>query len=212
VSTAIEPVVMDVHLPAGVAGPEPLDFDVRCFLVTHASGVVLVDTAMAGSSPLIETALTRLGVDWTAISDVVLTHHHPDHTGGLAEVTARAPQATVWAGGPDIPLIAFDGTILALTEGMRVRLLRVLDTPGHTPGHRSLIDDEASIIIAGDVVGSTGGALSRGPAAFTADPDMAEQSIRRLAELSAERMVFSHGDEVRDPFAALQRLAHARPS
>lgn len=207
-SSAIEPVVMEVHLPAGVAGPKPLDFDVRCFLIPRASGVVLVDTAMSGSGPLIEAALDRLGAGWTDISDVVLTHHHPDHTGGLTEVIARSPEAAVWAGAPDQPPIAFDGTMLPLTEGIRVRGLRVLETPGHTPGHRSLIDDEASIVIAGDVVGSMAGVLTRGPAAFTADSDMAEQSLRRLAQLSAERMVFSHGDEVRDPFAALQRLAH----
>ncbi len=88
-----------------------------------------------------------------------------------------------------------------------MRGLRVLETPGHTPGHCCLIDDEASIVIAADVVGSMSGELTRGPAAFTADPDMAEQSLRRLAQLSAERMVLSHGDEVGDPFAALQRLA-----
>jgi glyoxylase-like metal-dependent hydrolase (beta-lactamase superfamily II) len=204
---AIEPVVMDVHLPAGVAGPEPLDFDVRCFLVPHASGIVLVDTAMSGSISLIEAGLEGLGAGWTDISDVVLTHHHPDHTGGLVEVIARAPQAVVWAGPPDQPSIAFDGQMLALTEGIRVRGLRVLETPGHTPGHCSLIDDEASIVIAGDVVGSRAGALTRGPAAFTADLDTAERSLRRLAQLSADRMVLSHGDEVPDSFEALKRMA-----
>jgi hypothetical protein len=35
-AVAIHPVVIDVHLPAGVAGPDPMDFDVRCFLVAHA--------------------------------------------------------------------------------------------------------------------------------------------------------------------------------
>ena len=57
---AVEPVVMDVHLPAGVAGPDPLSFDVRCFLVPHASGVVLIDTCLPGSHDLIAPALERI--------------------------------------------------------------------------------------------------------------------------------------------------------
>ncbi len=96
----IEPVVMDVHFPAGVAGPNPLDFDVRCFLVPRASGLVLVDTAMPGSAALIEAALDRLGAGWTDISDVVLTHHHPDHVGGLTEVMARSPGGRSLGRGP----------------------------------------------------------------------------------------------------------------
>ena len=57
----IHPIVIDVHLPAGVAGPDPMDFDVRCFLVTHSSGVVLVDTGTPESTTAIADGLTRIG-------------------------------------------------------------------------------------------------------------------------------------------------------
>lgn len=210
--SSIEAVVMDVHLPAGVAGPDPMDFDVRCYVVAYASGVVLVDTAMAGSSTLIHAALSRLDADWAVVSDIVLTHHHADHAGGLATVAARAPKAVVWAGAADRQFMAYEGTIRSLTEGASVRRLRVLETPGHTPGHLSLIDEEASLIIAGDVAGSIDGVLTRGPVAFTADPDMAERSLRRVAALSAKRMVFGHGDEIANPAAALQQLTNGQNS
>ena len=57
----VEPIVIDVHLPAGMAGPEPLDFDVRCFLVAHADGVVLIDTGTPGSDGQIAAAFERMG-------------------------------------------------------------------------------------------------------------------------------------------------------
>jgi hypothetical protein len=55
----IYPVVTEVHLPAGVAGPEPMDFDVRCFIVPHATGLTLVDTGFDHSVPLITGRLAR---------------------------------------------------------------------------------------------------------------------------------------------------------
>ena len=90
---------MDVHLPAGVAGPDPLDFDVRCFLVNHPNGVTVVDVGLNGSHDAIGAALTQVGAGWDDITDVVLTHSHPDHVGGLVDVAASAVRATIWVGG-----------------------------------------------------------------------------------------------------------------
>lgn len=89
----VEAVIQQIHLAAGIAGRSELDFDVRCFVVTGPSGLVLIDTGLEVSSPLIELALLRAGADWSEITDVVLTHSHPDHVGGLAEVMRNAPEA-----------------------------------------------------------------------------------------------------------------------
>jgi hypothetical protein len=43
-SAAIRAVVMEHRIPAGALGPEPVTLDVRAYLVTHATGVILVDT------------------------------------------------------------------------------------------------------------------------------------------------------------------------
>lgn len=205
-NAGVEPIIMDVHLPAGVAGPDPLDFDVRCFLVSHASGVVLIDTCLADSEHPVDSALARIGATWHDITDVVLTHNHPDHIGGLAEVLARTDGAAVWAGADDQQGIPFDGEIRTLVDGERVRDLRVLGTPGHTPGHCSFLHEIDSILFAGDAVGSIAGTLSRGPAAFTADADQANQSLHRIASLQCDRVMFSHGGEIPDPLGALRNL------
>src|SRR4051794_6617894 len=97
----IHPIITEVHLPAGIAGPDPMEFDVRCFLVPHATGVAIIDTGLDRSVPLITAKLAELGGNWSDVTDVILTHNHPDHTGGLAEVIALAPGTAVWAGAHD---------------------------------------------------------------------------------------------------------------
>jgi glyoxylase-like metal-dependent hydrolase (beta-lactamase superfamily II) len=197
---------MAVHLPAGVAGPAPVEFDVRCFLVRHADGLVLIDTGLEGVHVVIEPALRELGADWGDITDVVLTHNHADHVGGLPEVVERAGRSAVWAGAEDHQGIAYDGELRELADGDQVRNLRVLETPGHTPGHRSLVHEAAGALFTGDVIGSMAGRLSRGPSAFTADPDRAERSLGVVAALQYDRMLFSHGEEVPAPFEELRQL------
>jgi glyoxylase-like metal-dependent hydrolase (beta-lactamase superfamily II) len=193
----IYPVAFDVHLPAGVAGPDPMDFDVRCFLVPHAEGLSLIDTGVPGSSAAISAALADLGSAWADVSDILLSHDHPDHVGSLVEVIALAPHATVWG---NAPLSA-----RRLADGESIRDLRVVATPGHTAGHVSFLHGEGTLLV-GDLVGSREGHLERAPAAFTADPAQAEQSIRKISDLGSDRMLFAHGPEIQEPLQALHAL------
>lgn len=188
-----------------MAGPEPLDFDVRCFLVAHATGIVLIDAGMPGSHDAVHAGLERIGAGWDDVTDIVLTHGHPDHVGGLAEVMASTRAATVWAGAGDQPAIQADAELRDLVDGETVRDLRVLHTPGHTPGHCCFVLDDA-VLFAGDLIGSVAGSLSRGPAAFTADAEQAEQTLKRVAALEFERVLFGHGDEIPDPVGQLRSL------
>lgn len=185
----IHPVVTEAHLPAGVAGPDPMDFDVRCFLVPHATGVTLVDTGLADTGPSIAAKLAEIGATWSDLTDIVLTHDHPDHTGGLAEMTGRAPSATVWAGAQD----TFPVGTKAAEDGATIRGLRVVATPGHTAGHLSLLSEHDGYLLIGDLAGSAGGRLDRAPAPFTADATLAEHSLRKVSELDFADLYPSHG-------------------
>ena len=194
----VEPVVIDCHLPAGMAGPSALSFDVRCFVCPHDTGVVLVDTGTPGSAATISIALNAIGASWDDVSDIVLTHAHFDHTGGLLEVARLTPGATIWVGASDLPEISVPAghRLLPLVDEDRVRQFRVLHTPGHTPGHLSLLQEESSVLLLGDLAGTMDGQLVRPPEVFTADPALCDLSLRRAAELDARRVLPSHGIEL----------------
>ena len=204
---SVEPVVTRVLVPPGVLGPDPVGFEVRSFVIAGPGGVVLVDTCAPGSGEEIGKALMRVGAEWSDVTDIVLTHHHLDHVGGLAESKRRAPGAVVWAGSQDAPEISIAGGLVQpVNEGDRVGDLSVLHTPGHTAGHISLLHEATSLLFAGDLVGSMDGGLTFGPPAFTADADLSRLSLRRVLGLAPARILFSHGAEVADPGAGIRDL------
>lgn len=205
----VEPVVQELRLPAGMIGPVEVTMDVRCFLVSHPAGLLLIDTGLSPADP-IGAALDRIGAGWGDVTDVVLTHAHPDHVGGLGDVAARSPQAVLWAGAADCPNIPSTVPLRPLAEGDKVRNLQVVATPGHTAGHICLLLEDR-ILFAGDCLFTDAGALGRAPEAFTADPAQAEESLRKLSVLEPERMLFSHGPEIPDPVGALRRLLERTP-
>lgn len=201
----VEPVIQELHIPAGLAGPVELTVDVRCFLVPHAAGLLLIDTGPEGSMDAIAAALDRVGAAWSDITDVVLSHWHPDHVGGLGEVVERSPLAAIWAGAADVSQIRSAVPVRPLVERDRVRSLQIVQTPGHTAGHISLLHDDGMLFV-GDAVGTAGGVMRRPPEKFTADSTTAEESLLRLSLLEPDRMLFSHGPEIPDPVGALRRL------
>src|ERR1700719_5141864 len=107
-------------------------------------GVLVHDPATGATAAIdapeaapVEAALKATG--WR-LSDILVTHHHADHTGGIAELKARhgcrvtAPRNEA----ARIPLV--DETV---REDDKVRVgsleARVLETPGHTAGHISYV-------------------------------------------------------------------------
>jgi glyoxylase-like metal-dependent hydrolase (beta-lactamase superfamily II) len=205
-----EPVVLSVSLPPGLAGPDAVEFDVRCFVVPHADGVVLIDSGPPGSADAIGAALRLVHAGWDNVTDIVLTHAHFDHVGALAEVTGRSRNATVWIGSDDLaelqPLLSAGSAASALHDGDRVRGLRAISTPGHTPGHFSFLDEQNSILFLGDLAGMRDGYIQRAPAVFTQDSASNDRSIGEAIRLGPRRIVPSHGEELIDPVHSLTLL------
>ena len=169
----------EIQMPAGVAGPDPMSFDVHAFVVKRGEQIMLVDTLLRPEHQgLLEGALRAAGVGFADIDFVILTHHHPDHTGGLAEVARLAPQAKVFAGAGDLDAIARTSgvNVEPLSGGEVIMGLEVIATPGHTPGHLCLFDPISSTMLLGDLAGNYGG-LQRPPAVFTEDAAGLEDSI-----------------------------------
>lgn len=148
---------------------------------TRAAAVV--DPGDAGP---VEAVLDRDGLELTAI---VLTHHHPDHIGGVARLRARGPLVV----GPRDEDI--DGVDRKVGGGDTVEIaplglvLTVIDVPGHTRGHVAyhaprLGDDPRPLLFCGDTLFAGGcGRL------FEGTPEQMLASLARLAALPPETLV-----------------------
>jgi glyoxylase-like metal-dependent hydrolase (beta-lactamase superfamily II) len=169
---------------------------VSAYILVRAGEAAVVDTGVEGSADDIEQALTAAGLDWAAVGHVILTHKHPDHVGSAADVLDRAADATPHAGHADIPAIDAPREVRAVADGDQVFGLQVITTPGHTPGHISVLDRAGGLLVAGDALtGAQGGGGVTGPnAQFTEDMDTANKSIRKLAGYTFETAVFGHGE------------------
>jgi hydroxyacylglutathione hydrolase len=132
----------------------------------------------------IRAALAERG--WT-LSDILITHHHHDHVGGVDALRAATGARVVGASADVHRLPALD---LAVSEGDAVTIGaetgRVLDVSGHTMGHIAFHFPESGVVFTADSLMALGcGRLFEGDAATM------WASLSKLAALPAETLVCS---------------------
>jgi len=84
-----------------------------------------------------------------------------------------------------------------VSDGDMIGSLRVIHTPGHTPGHISLYHSEDRIIIAGDSIYKNVFGVDHmylPPAPVSIDPVTAVVSAQRLSKIKFDKLLMSHQD------------------
>lgn len=175
---------------------------VSAYVLARGNTAAIVDTGTNGSAEAIGQTLTDIGLNYSNVAHVILTHHHGDHVGSIDAVLANTPSATVYAGEADLGQINVtaggqpvdDSRIQGLTGGEDIFGFEAIATPGHTAGHMAVIDHAAGLLVAGDAIFTEGTAAVEGPARFFADVPESRESIARMAELSFNTLLVGHGD------------------
>lgn len=204
----------------------PRDFVNSFAFVEDDGSVTLVDTGVKKAPPRIVAGLAAIGRHPRDVQRIVLTHAHPDHAGGAAEMARRTgapvsihdgdrswceagevlakprettplgrlmmrlskPTFEAFAPGPAL----HDGEVLPVAGG-----LRVVHTPGHSPGHVALMHEPSGVLITGDSIFNVL-RLRISPKSLCADFQMTRQTAHRLGELEYDVAAFTHGTEIRD--------------
>lgn len=141
----------------------------------------LVDIPESG--PIL-TALEDTG--WT-LTDILITHHHPDHIDGLAEVLAKHPARVVGAAADAHRLPPLD---LALSDGDTFQIGSetgtVIDVSGHTIHHVAFHFPASDAVFTADSLMALGcGRVFEGT-----KPQM-WQSLQKLMALPGQTVVYS---------------------
>jgi len=209
-------------------GPDLLRLSSGGFAAVHVAlgdSPTLIDAGAPGRGPAIERELRARGI---APRRIVLTHADPDHV-GAADHLRRAFDCEVLAGAEERPLIDRSGwadmprrrrvlfhaflrgtpapTVDSwLSDGEELDGLRVVATPGHTPGHLSF--QWRGWVVAGDALVS-GNRCRESPWLFTMDRATARRSIEDLAARQPLGISSSHGRPVKRGAERLAALIDA---
>ena len=197
----------------GVNEGKSMDFVDNCYLIKHSQGWFLWDTgipdAVAGMpngpgagrsegrhlAPLPRrwpAQLDQLGVKPSDIKAMAVSHTHPDHIGNVE----MFPNAMLyvqkaeyeWPGAnnaprfkPEHPVTKLEGDHDVFGDGS----VTILSTPGHTPGHQSLLvklPNTGAVILTGDAVHFKSNWENRGVPVNNFSKDQTLASMQKLSD------------------------------
>ncbi|MGZ3408918.1 MAG: N-acyl homoserine lactonase family protein [Xanthobacteraceae bacterium] len=200
----------------GVNIGKPVDVSDNCYLIKHAQGFMIWDTGIADavadmpnglpSNPpggptwtrtkKLSTQLEALGVKPADIKFVAVSHTHGDHIGNVE----MFPQAMLlvqqteyeWPNPdksprfkPEHPVTKLNGDHDVFGDGT----VTILSTPGHTPGHQSLmvkLPATGVVILSGDVVHLKENWDAKRAPVFNTSQEQSAASMQKVADLMAK--------------------------
>jgi hydroxyacylglutathione hydrolase len=137
----------------------------------------------APSAAAIKAELAERG--WR-LNELFITHHHTDHTGGIAELKAFYG-ATVT--GPEAEAERIPGLTRGVTASSTLSFaghsIQVLETPGHTLGHVTYYLPDDGLAFTGDTLFSLGSGKI-----FEGTPEMMWESVSKIAALPGATNIY----------------------
>lgn len=209
----------------------PLVLPISCYIIDEETEVTLIDTALSFNAKQILLAIRVMD---KPLTQIVITHAHMDHLGALDAIKQEWPDAVVGMSSRDARLLKGDSSALPgepdspikggvpknietqpermLDEGDLIGSLRVITTPGHTPGSISLFDTRNRYLIVGDALHTHGGIAVSGTfktlfpfsAWVTWNKKIALTSAKKIKNLNPEMLAVGHGKIIMHPMKALE--------
>ncbi len=200
----------------GLNEGKTMDFVDTCYLIKHVKGWFLWDTGIADSvaampnglvpadpkavtwrrPKTLQAQLEQLGLKPDDVRAMAVSHTHPDHIGNVE----LFPQAMLyvqkaeydWPGADNAPRFKPSHPVELLTGDKDVfgdGSLTILSTPGHTPGHQSLLvklPKTGAVLLSGDAVHFKDNWDNRRVPSMNVDKDQSAASMQKIADTLAK--------------------------
>ncbi|HEY3065089.1 MAG TPA: N-acyl homoserine lactonase family protein [Methylomirabilota bacterium] len=201
----------------GVNEGKPIEFSDNCYLIRHAKGLLLWDTGISDAvaampdglvvangaitqrrTKTLAAQLTEIGVKPADIAYVAVSHTHGDHVGNVA----LFPASTILIQGAEYEWAMTQPTKPAFAATQKFDKLSgdrdvfgdgsvtILSTPGHTPGHQSLLvrlPKTGAIVLSGDAVHFQDNWEQKRVPSMNTNRDQSLASMQRIATVLEER-------------------------
>jgi len=213
--------------PGVVRIPTMGDFINSFAFLEDDGSVTLVDCGLKQATAKIVAGLAHLGKQPGDVYRIILTHAHGDHAGGAREMLERTGVDGVAIHEDDVEYIAagenappdltstmgrmflrmpgrkFDPFAVshALHDGEVVDVaggLRIIHTPGHTPGHVSMLHERTGVLITGDALFNPLSRMRWPMAVICTSARQNRESAQVFSDLEYNVAAFTHGTEIRD--------------
>ena len=217
-----------IELAPGVYRIPTMGSGINSFLFKESDGSLsLVDCGVKGAHKKISSAIKSLNHDMSDVNRIIFTHSHDDHVGGAAkvielvgktEIIAHEEEEKYFESGKNppqdyshfaglffrfLPSGGFtpitinqtvkDGELLSVGGG-----LRVIHTPGHTPGHVSLLHEPSGTLITGDSVFNFGFKIAWSLSAFCTNFEESKKTALKFLDIDYRIAAFTHGPHIED--------------
>jgi ribonuclease/clavin/mitogillin len=190
----------------------------NCYIV-GSDEIVIIDPA----SPYEEEQAVLAGLvdellaEGRPLREIILTHLHPDHVGGVealvshlggdVQVAAHRLTAEALRGVVEVNRLIEDGEIIEL-GGNPSLSLRALHTPGHARGHLCFYEERTGALITGDNIVGLGSVLIDPPEGNMRDYLASLERLRALPSLTV--LFGAHGPPVGNPRAKIEEYISHR--